>query len=207
MEEQIVVEAVSASATSGPVLAAALLGGALTGIFTLLGVIIAYHLARRSQSKQEQAVINGFLQAVLDEIETLWQRYMDGMGVKVESLNEGEILPIYPVLNDYFTVYHGNAFLLGRVQDDDLRKAIVTTYTGAKGLLDSFGMSNVIIQKAEAAYDAFGVTNTDFYKAKADAEFNRAAQYAVAVKKSHNETKKHVSELLRELRKALKKAG
>lgn len=47
----------------------------------------------------------------------------------------------YPVFSDFFTVYHNNAFLISQVQDDGLRKQIVTTYTLAKGLVDSWRLN------------------------------------------------------------------
>ena len=80
----------------------------------------------------------GILQAIHDEIETLWDNYMDGIGHHTEALADGQPLNIYyPVTQEYFTVYNTNAFFIGRIRDHDLRKLIVSTYSKARGLIDS----------------------------------------------------------------------
>ena len=72
------------------------------------------------------------------------------MGARVESLKEGEpLLVYYPLVSDFFTVYNGNSFLIGRIPYNDLRKQIIKTYTLAKGMADSFRMNNDLNQKFE----------------------------------------------------------
>ena len=85
--------------------------------------------------EKEDLLIKGLLQALHDEIEIVFGRYQQVLGDKVDALNEDDPLLIYyPIISDFFTVYNGNASLIGRIPDHDLRRKIIKTYTLGKGL-------------------------------------------------------------------------
>lgn len=85
---------------------AALLGGIVTGGFALLAVQWSHKNDLKKQSKIEEDTLQGFYQAILTEIETLWQRYQETAGYMVDSLKSGEpFLAYYPVTKEYFVIY------------------------------------------------------------------------------------------------------
>ena len=124
--------------TFGSAITGALLGGLITGWFALRSTDKAYKNQLKQACENEDKLIKGVLQAIHDEVETVFERYQETMGAGLESLKEGEpLLMYYPLVSDYFTVYNGNSFLIGRIPDNDLRKQIIKTYTLAKGMIDS----------------------------------------------------------------------
>ena len=79
------------------------IGGVIAGGFALAGVGLAHRLSAKSQSVKESRARKAVMQALLDEIETLWDRYTDTLGNQIETLPDGQpFLYYYPVFQDYF---------------------------------------------------------------------------------------------------------
>jgi len=185
-----------------PTLVSSGIGAFVGSVLTLIATFIAHKLSEASQERKEKALIHGFLQGIHDEIETLWDAYLDGIGTRVETLKDKEPLNMYwPVTQEYFTIYNNNAFLIGRIQDHDLRKEIVSTYSKARGLIDSFRLNNDLVHKFEHAFWVYQETNNEVHKANAEAYQASLIEYAEHLKKAHKELKSNVAELLRSLRK------
>jgi len=124
--------------------AGAIIGGLITGYFALKTTKKAHENQLEQVTQNEKKLIQGLLQAIHDEVETVFERYQENMGAKLESLKDGEALLLYyPLVSDFFTVYNGNSFLLGRIPDNDLRKQIIKTYTLAKGMVDSYRLNKL----------------------------------------------------------------
>jgi len=124
------------------------------------------------------------------------------MGAKLESLNDAEpLLMYYPLVSDFFSVYNGNSFLIGRIPDNDLRKQIIKTYTLAKGMVDSYRMNNDLNQKFDYWHQVFQESKNEIHKQKAAAQYAALVEYANKLKKGHQEVKTETTQLLRTLRK------
>lgn len=142
------------------------------------------------------------MQAIHDEIETVLERYLETMGPTLESLKEGQPLMVYyPIVSDYFTIYNGNSFLIGRIPDNDLRKQIIKTYTLAKGMIDSYRMNNDLFQKYEYWYQLFEESKNQVQMKKAEVFYNALVEYAKKLKLGHDQIKSEIAQLLRNLRK------
>lgn len=179
-----------------------IIGGAIGGWFSLRSTDKAHRQQRERESDSRKAIVYGFLQAVHDEVETLWETYSASAGNQVEALGENLPLSIsYPVTHDYFTVYNSNAFLLGQISDADLRKMIVVTYTKAKGLIDSYRMNNQLLQQYEYWHYLHQETQHAIHLGNAQAHWATLTKYANAMKRQHQEVKVNVTALLRTLRK------
>lgn len=154
------------------------------------------------QEIEGRKLLKSLLQAIHDEIETVWESYQMGMGIHIEALKEGQpLLMYYPVTQDYFTVYSGNSFLIGRIDDNDLRKDIIVTYTLARALIDSYRMNNELVQKYENIHWIFKETGNNVHKLLGEAHYLGLKNYSGSLKKYHYGLKKNVEDLLRKLRK------
>lgn len=179
-----------------------IVGGSITGYFTLRGVKQAHRNDLEKQKKDRETIIRGLLQSLHDEIETLWETYMKGIGVKLEALTDNQpFLFYYPVTQEYFTVYTGNSFLIGQIDDNDLRKAIITSYTKARGLIDSYRFNNDLLQKYEYWSFLFQESKNPQHATNRDAYLKTLINCAKDLKISHDELKGDVNNLLRMFRK------
>jgi len=180
----------------------AVIGGLITGFFALKATNISFRNQRRHVDENEKKIIQGLLQAIHDEIETIYDRYQETMGSRIESLNENEPLNFYyPLVSDFFTVFNGNSFLIGRIPDNDLRKQIIKTYTLAKGMVDSFRLNNDLVGKFEFANKIFQETTKDIHKQQVAAHYAALINYAKTLKETHQSLKNDANQLLRALRK------
>ena len=177
--------------------------GALVGSsLTLIATLISHNLQCSNQNKKENELICGLLQSIHDEIKTLWEVYNDGMGNCLEALEDGQPLKYYyPITQEYFTVYTTNAILIGKIKDHDLRKNIISTYTKAKGLIDSYRMNNDLVYKYEHSYWRFQETNSPIHRSSMNAHHQALVKYAKGLKETHNDVKQKVQNLLGELEK------
>lgn len=130
------------------------------------------------------------------------------MGVHLEALEEGKpLLMYYPILQDYFTIYNNNAFLIGRIEDSDLRKSIVEVYTAAKALMDSYRMNNVNVEKYERTLALYNESRTISHQDTLLAVGNNIAAYTQKIRKGHFKLKDEIKILLRSLRTTVEAAA
>jgi hypothetical protein len=174
----------------------------IAGRFTLRAVEETHQRAVQTQQVNQARIIENYLHAIHDEIESIWELYMREMGHHVESLEDNQPLKLYyPILHDYHTVYKTNASLIGQITDKKLRKAIVLTYTKARSLIDSLRLNNDYLQKYEYWY-RLSIQNkkwTDF-DSNVMSSIKSLTDYASLLKMVHNETKLQVLTLLIQLK-------
>jgi hypothetical protein len=181
---------------------AAVIGGIIAGFFSILATKMAFNHQRKQSEDNEKVVISSLLQAIHDELETVYERYQETMGAKLESLRENEPLNFYyPLVSDFFSVYNGNTFLIGRINDNDLRKQIIKTYTLSKGMVDSFRLNNDLVHKFEYANKLYDETKQEVHKQHAFAHYNSLISYTATLKQGHGVLKHEIFALLRTLRK------
>jgi len=180
----------------------AIIGAGIAGYFTIKATQKSFDNQKLHADENEEKLIKGVLQAIHDEMETVFDRYQETMGSKVEALEKGGALAFYyPLVSDFFSVYTGNSFLIGRIPDNDLRKQIIKTYTLAKGTIDTFRLNNDLVSKLEFSEKLFAESNLDVHKQQSIAHYNSLVAYADSIKEGHKDLKQEVSSLLRMLRK------
>ena len=122
----------------GSAITGAVVGGIIAGFFALKSTQKSFDNQKYQSDESEKKLIKGVLQAIHDELETIFERYQDTMGIRIENLKEHEALAFYyPLVSDFFTVYNGNSFLIGRIPSNDLRKKIIKTYRVKSYLFDN----------------------------------------------------------------------
>jgi hypothetical protein len=104
------------------------------------------------------------------------------------------------VTQEDFTIYTSNALFIGRIRDHELRKLIVSAYSKARGLIDSYRLNNDLLQKHEHAHWLFLQTNSPVYRAAATGYLQVVVNYAATLKRLHGDVKSQTQELLRVLR-------
>ena len=186
----------------GSAITGAIIGGVIAGYFSLRATNNAFKNQKEHAEENEKKLIKGVLQAIHDEIETIFDRYQEAMGSTVESLQNNKLLNCYyPLVSDFFAIYNTNSLLIGRIPDNDLRKQIIKTYTLAKGIVDSFRLNNDLVAKYEFAQKIYDETKLPVHNNQALAHYHALVNYADTIKELHKSTKQEVTTLLRMLRK------
>ena len=170
-----------------------LIGAAIALLPALACVFLAHWLqARRDQRKQHE-VIAGMLQGIHVELETNWDLYQEGAGERLEQLGDGMPLGTFALGNqDYFTIYVGNASLIGQIKDAALRRAIFTAYTSVRVLLDSYAKHNML---TKACFRLKHDDQENFQTALAD-----LTQHTQTLSTIHFRVKEQIDETLKMLR-------
>lgn len=76
-------------------LLAALVGGLIAGFFAIYAGKKAHDYDRRIRDENQRRHMRAILQSIHDEIETLWEVYLDRIGSHLEALASGEAFEFY----------------------------------------------------------------------------------------------------------------
>ncbi|MEI7695463.1 MAG: hypothetical protein WCI64_07450 [Chlorobium sp.] len=179
-----------------------IIGGLITGIFSICAVILTNKHNMEVLETKEAKVLRGLLQALHTEIDCVFEHYKKTAGEYLKNTpNKGKIIFYYPVLSDYFTVYNENASMIGRIENDELRKLLVETYVKAKSLIDSFKMNNEHLSKYEQLNEQAIKTNCPVDHEKVVLQNEYLNSYGDQIRNSHAEMTKCVDKLLQLLDK------
>ncbi|WP_429078278.1 hypothetical protein [Aeromonas veronii] len=131
-----------------------LIGAVIGGLMTRNATINATNMANEHQQKlikdADEAILTGFIWSIHDEMKSLYSRYNETAGALLRNTPPNQMLAIkYRVDHDYFSVYHSNSSLIGKVSDHELRSDIINAYTIAKSILDSYSIHWDIMTKFE----------------------------------------------------------
>ncbi|MDE3060282.1 MAG: hypothetical protein KGJ06_04665 [Pseudomonadota bacterium] len=161
-------------------LAGAVIGGGITGYYTLKATDKALREQDARERLREEKEIENLLDALGVEMKTLWEFHMRRIGNLIEELPDGKPLEFYyPLTQDYFTIYNSNAALIGRIKDRALSEAIVVCYNKCKKVVDGFKYNNDLLRDAKTSGD-----------------YRELADYARIIKEDHFELKGYVERLL-----------
>lgn len=167
-------------------------------------VFIAAQKAREAEQERDRQEIANVRKALLAEIVTLKERYMDGIGQRLESHPaDTPFVFTYPANQRYFVIFEENAHLIGKIQDDKERDLIVQAYTRGKALLDSYHYNNSWTEKRNYAVGlAPVVIGQNFRPVLAEID-KLMAGYTSVLKRLHHETLAVFEELRASLERPL----
>jgi hypothetical protein len=185
-----------------------LLGALVGGVIALVGVYVAHRLQLSRERTQDEQILRGFLQAILTELETCWSRAEQTVNPVIERLPANAAFEVYVFIDtDFFTVYHNNSHLLGRVSDDSLRELIVATYTQYKALTETYNVNTRFLQTWRESEHMISITADErlkrYYEQKAQREHAELVSWAHALKHDHLQLKQQIETLIQALRKAV----
>lgn len=180
------------------------LGGALIGgLCTLVGVLMQVKAGDVAQTRSEDIQVKAILQALHDELVTLYKVYRSTIGDQIAAHPSGQpFLFHWPLSSEYFSIYHGNAVFIGRLNDNALRKSIIQAYTYAKSLIDSVGFNNTLIGKLEQSFFVKSQAPTDVNEQMYEWHRQQLTRYSDELKVSHELLVRGIEDTLRRLRKA-----
>jgi len=179
----------------------AVIGALLGGGLAILGSWLANSQAHKNELKtrqiEQQDQLKGFYQALKTEINVLWERYMWGMGNRVEQIVEGQYIDIYyPVTQEYFVNYKTNAHLIGQIPEQQLKEMIVMIYIKAQGLIDSYRLNNHFNEQHDHWRWMSAETNNPLHIQHAQAMEHCLIEYATPIKELHYELKDSIPKLI-----------
>lgn len=169
-------------------------GAAIGGWATLYATEKALKAEQKKAELEEQKEIRRLLSSLGVELNTLWQFHQKRIGEFIESLAEGQpLLFYYPLTQNYFIIYDSNASLIGKLEDSELRKAIVVTYNKCKKVVDGFVYNNTMFLDYR---NQLVMADSEKDMLRVDAKLKEMGDYAKSIKADHFELKSYVDHLL-----------
>ncbi len=118
----------------------------IVGIFTLAGAFLGVFLAncynRKAENNRREMEIKALLQAIYIELNILWRVYAENEDSIGRFLENGVIEQmrefIIPAPEIYFIIYKSNANLLGKIENKELCRLIVSVYLHINEMGNSF---------------------------------------------------------------------
>lgn len=165
-------------------LVGAVIGGYMTRNATINATNIANEHQRQLAKDAEDALLTGFIWSIHDEIESLFRRYNETVGVILRNTPDGEVLSIkYRAEHDYFSVYHSNSALIGKVRSHELRSDIIFAYTMAKSILDSYSIHWELMTTYEDACRSNAIEPSPINEHYVKTYYNQLVLYTKELKK------------------------
>jgi hypothetical protein len=167
-----------------------LIGAVIGGVISLGGVWWAEKRNCAAALLAEAKIESGLLQALHDELEAIFERLEQNLGPHITALPEGSpLLVVFPIINEYFTVYNANAFLIGRIKNNSLRKALVRIYVSGKALVDSFRLNNAMVDRYQQLHFLVLESKNPTHVQEKEALVYQMVQYAALLKKGYFDIK------------------
>jgi len=183
----------------GAAILGAIIGGGLTGYFTLRAVKDNYANQLNFRENEDKKQRTNVISAIYFEIKSLRKVYEKGMGSIIDELPKDEpLLWFYPIIEDYFTVFNNNTQFIGKL-NRELAHSIIEFYILSKSLADSFRLNNSLFEKYNYYCSIFEETQNPFYEQKRNKELENLRSYAPQIKRCHLELKTKSQVLLTRL--------
>lgn len=132
-----------------PIKSAADIAAWVQGVGSLLAVTAAIGIyAKQYKDKQadDESETRAFVEAIREEVQATWDGYCTEIHPALMALPDGQPFEvIYPVFAVTFTIYENGASMVGKINDPELRRLIVKTYSLARGLISSFQYNNSLL--------------------------------------------------------------
>jgi hypothetical protein len=172
-------------------------GGLLAGGYSRQATKDLLDEQRKLQAEEKYEQVKALLCVIKSELRNVWELYMGDMGKRIEALSEGQGCKYYfPIIGEYFPIYHGSVGSLGLIRDDLLRHCIISVHTLAKSLIDSYRLNNQLIDEWEEATDKIIYPNAVQAQTVISAKMQALTAYGPVLKELHFRTKTAVEELL-----------
>lgn len=151
--------------------------------------------AGQRHRREQDSELRNYLAGIKDEMEVLWSLYMEQVGTEIEESEVGKpILVWWPTPEEPFVVYRSGIDKIGRLNDDSLRKKIISTYALANGLLLTFKAHNGLVDSSVELVRKANEQPTEANIAAQDEAVEEWVKYGEQLKKQHERTKALIAE-------------
>ncbi|MFW6851807.1 hypothetical protein [Burkholderia gladioli] len=134
------------------------------GIGSLLAIVAAVWIyAKQLGDKQVDDNLEtvAFVQAMRDEISIIWDEYAD-IHSSLTRIPQGRYYnQIVPLRVDSLIVYSATPQRVGKIDDHELRRLVVYTYTGLRGHLNSLQQNSTLVSELNQLYITLGHSNSN----------------------------------------------
>ena len=145
-----------ASFNAKPMTSAADIAAWVQGIGSLLAIIAAIGIyAKQYKDKQadDENETRAFVEAIREEVQAAWDGYITEIHPMLQALPDGQAFEVvYPVSTETFPIYENGASMVGKIDDPELRRMIVKTYSLARGLISSFQLNNSLLTERKQLF-------------------------------------------------------
>lgn len=135
------------------ILLTALLGGLIGSIIT---VIVQICIECKKYDNENKALIKALKTEILELEHLFIAEFTNKFSDKDETYQF-----YYPVMSDYFMIYHSNCSKIGRIKNDKLRHTIIALYSTATYLIDCLKSNNACIDEYNEAINKYGNDTTN----------------------------------------------
>lgn len=173
----------------------AFIGAVVGGRYTLKGVNRAAKIAANQAKRASYDLQLSVLKGIKGEISILFALYNKRMQVHIENLGPNEMMPFtFPIGDDNFTFYEQNAKEIAKLNDES-RESIISIYTYARSLIQSYKGNNQLLVEYEAILLAMaGKGDNDFYKRLHFEKIKTMIDYAQGLKAIDAEVRKAIKD-------------
>lgn len=113
-----------------------------------LGAGITYFAGECQRKKEKKQKLKNFRKAIKTEVELLLETYKHEMIQFNSCMEKGVPFEAHASTNqNYFVLYDANANMIGMVDDDNVRTAIVRVYMMGKRMMDSMNLLHFYSEK------------------------------------------------------------
>jgi len=171
----------------------ALIGALVGGLFTLRGVDKEAKITRRQADKESLELQLSVLKGTKGEVSILLNLYDVRMKEAVEAVQPDQPLSVvFPIGDDNFTFYEQNAKEIAKLKDES-RDAIISIYTYARSLIQSYKANNKFIDEyGEALIEVRKSNHDEFYVTLLNEKFRLLVTYGQAIKMIDGETRRAI---------------
>lgn len=177
--------------------ASAAIASWMQAIGATLAILSAIWIAteqERQRKADDAAETRAFVQAIVTEIRAIWSAYEKKIQPLIRAATpEKPFHYLVPLDSDVFTVYTGSSSRVGKITDDELRHAIVSTYARAKGFVYTLQTFNALLHHFKQVDISYREPDRD---ARIAQEISVLAGVTIQLQESDSELHAQVAEVM-----------
>lgn len=181
--------------------AGAIIGGCLTGCFSLLALKKQHKNNLQLRAFDREVALRRFYRAISCELETALNALEGGMWKTIANIKADEEAPMIPMeasSSPLCPIYHALADMVGEIEDIHLANHIITTYDSLGSLLDEVRDYSKLCTRFEefcTSPEAEGVPRGAWLKLYRE----RLRDFSLSLNKQLSELKGEIALLIKEL--------
>lgn len=171
---------------------------------SVIGIAIAVYVPARQnflqakrEATREAAEISATLKGIKSEIQALRANLEENVGDEIRKIKPGIPFEVEILIRENpFVVYNAVAPRIGTIADDDLRSAIIETYTASMSFILAIACNNELISKRDHATAVGAKSNISREQDLQDEADRQLAKYSARVLSSYARMNERIDNLI-----------